>query len=268
VLSILTTLRLGANAFLKMFNLRCSPFVFVACAAIPAFADSLSTAPFADAFVATGPTGNLSNNNYGGGGALALAAPGLTNGEFQTVLRFDFSGMKAQFDARFGLDQWSIGSISLLLVSSPHNNAIYNDIAPGTFGISLMQNSSWVEGTGNASNPSSNGITYNTLVNSFINNSSDPPLGVFSFSGGASGTNVYTLPTSAGLDSDIYAGSIATLRLYGADNQVSYLFSSRSSTSGSPLLVVTATPEPMMLAFAPLVLAVLRLRTSGRTRKI
>ncbi len=41
--------------------------------------------PVADAFVTTGPAGNLSGNNYGGAGALAIAAPGLANGKFQAA---------------------------------------------------------------------------------------------------------------------------------------------------------------------------------------
>jgi ABC-type tungstate transport system permease subunit len=36
----------------------------------------------------TGPCSNLSENNYGGAGALSVAAPGLVNGEFQSVLHF------------------------------------------------------------------------------------------------------------------------------------------------------------------------------------
>ena len=34
--------------------------------------------PVADAFVTTGPTGNLSDNNYGSSGGLSVAAPGGT----------------------------------------------------------------------------------------------------------------------------------------------------------------------------------------------
>jgi hypothetical protein len=201
--------------------------------------------PIADAFVATGPTGNLGDNNYGGGGALALAAPGLANGEFQSVIKFDLSGVKSSFDAEFGPGQWSIESVSLQLTSSPHSNVIFNDIAAGLFAISLMQNGSWIEGTGNASNPAANGITYNTLQSTFINSASDQGLGTFNFPGGSSGTNTYSLSLSSGLDADILSGNLASLRLYAADSQVSYLFSSRAMAAPSqPQLIVTAVPEP------------------------
>ena len=57
-----------------------------------ASAASFSMNPTADAFVSTGPSGNLSGNNYGGGGAISVSAPGLPQGEFQSVLKFDSSG--------------------------------------------------------------------------------------------------------------------------------------------------------------------------------
>jgi hypothetical protein len=217
-----------------------------------------STSPVADAFVTTGPTGNLSDNNYGGGNALAVAAPGLTNGEFQTVLKFDLSGAASAFNAQFGVGQWSIQSAALQLVSSPHNNAIYNDIVPGLFGVSLMQNNSWIEGTGNASNPTNNGITFNLLQSAYINPSVDQSLGTFSFTGGSSGTNSYTLSLSSGLRADIVAGSQASLCLFGADTSVSYLFSARSASAGArPQLLITAVPEPGGLVLCGVALSLL-----------
>jgi hypothetical protein len=227
-------------------------------------AASVNTVAVADAFVATGPTGNLSNNNYGGGGALALAASGLTNGEFQSVIKFDLSAVRASFDTQYGAGQWSIQSAILQLTSSPHNNVIYNDTVAGRFNVSLMLNSSWAEGTGTASSPTSNGITYNTLQNTFINNAADQPLGTFSFPGGSSGANSYTLALSSGLTSDILNGSGASLRLYAADNSVSYLFSSRAAAApNQPQLVITVVPEPCGLTLLGLGMAVL-VRRGGR----
>jgi hypothetical protein len=209
----------------------------------------LTTTPVADAFVASGPTGNLSDNNYGGGGALAIAAAGLPNGEFQSVMRFDLSGTRSSLDVEFGAGQWSIQSITLQLSSSPHNNAIYNNIAAGQFGISLMQNNSWVEGTGNASNPTTDGITFNTLNSRFINISADQTLGTFHFPGGTSGANQYTLSLAPGLISDVTGGNEVSLRLFADDNTVSYLFSSRSASAAlQPELIIDAIPEPRTLA--------------------
>src|SRR5438105_6099193 len=53
-----------------------------------ASATTFSLNPGADAFVTTGSSGNLKNNNYGGAGALSVAAPNLSQGEFQSVLQF------------------------------------------------------------------------------------------------------------------------------------------------------------------------------------
>lgn len=214
------------------------------------FAASNVAVASADAFVAAGPSGNLRNNNYGGGGALAIAASNLPNGEFQSVIRFDLSSSRSSLDAQYGVGQWSIQGISLQLSSSPHSNPIYNEISAGRFGVSLMRNNSWVEGTGNASSPSAAGISLNTLQSDFINPSLDQTLGTFSFSGGASGLNQYALDIGSGLSSELLAGGTVSLRLFAADSAVSYLFSSRAGTllATQPQLVITTIPEPGTLA--------------------
>src|SRR5580700_5963652 len=107
--------------------------------------------PFSTAFVATGTSANnLSNDNFGGGGALVLAAPGLPNGEFQTVMQFNLSSASSAFNTQFGTGNWTIQSVTLQLTATPHPNPIYNAVAAGSFNVSLMQNNSWVEGTGTA----------------------------------------------------------------------------------------------------------------------
>ncbi|HUR46236.1 MAG TPA: hypothetical protein VMZ27_10205, partial [Candidatus Saccharimonadales bacterium] len=232
----------------------------------PLSAATYTSIASSDAFVATGPTGNLSANNYGGGGALAVAAPGLPNGEFQSVIRFDLSGARASLDAQYGAGQWSLQSISLQLTSSPHNNTIYNDIAAGRFGVSLMQNSSWTEGTGNASNPSSTGINYNSLQGVYIT-PGDQALGIYNFDGGTSGAKTYDLNAST-LSSAVLSGGIASLRLYAADSSVSYLFSSRAQQPpNQPELLITAVPEPTGLALLAVAagLLVVRMKSTQRT---
>src|SRR5262245_1138047 len=106
---------------------------------------SFTANPTADALVTTGPTGNLAGNNYGGGGAIALSAPGLPQGELQSVMLFGLSGAASSFNSTFGVGQWSVESISLQLTAAPANNAIFNASAAGMFGISWMQNDSWTE---------------------------------------------------------------------------------------------------------------------------
>src|SRR5690349_17027060 len=101
---------------IKAFKLPLLMIAAALCAGqFSALAATASTIAISDAFVATGPTGNLSDNNYGGGGALAVAASGLPNGEFQSVIKFGFSGVRNSFDAQFGAGGWSVQSVSLQL---------------------------------------------------------------------------------------------------------------------------------------------------------
>jgi hypothetical protein len=71
----------------------------------PCGADTYTTAPIADAFVATGPTGNLSGDNFGAAGALSVGAGDLSQGEFQTVMQFNLSGAASAFNAEYGAGQ-------------------------------------------------------------------------------------------------------------------------------------------------------------------
>ena len=217
--------------------------------ALPAYAATFTLNPSADAFVTTGPTANLSGNNYGGAGALSVAAPGLANGEFQSVLRFDLSGARASFDSQFGAGQWSIQSITLSLTATSPNNAIFNSSAAGQFGVSWMQNDSWTEGTGTPATPTTTGITYTSLTDTFIGGG-DENLGTFSFAGGTNGNSTYTLSLTPSFSADVLAGNTVSFRMFAADTAVSYLFDSRSfgTTSFRPLLSIVAVPEPGSLS--------------------
>lgn len=227
---------------------------------------SFSSSSIADAFVATGANGSLSSSNFGAAGAMSLSASGLPQGEFQSVLKFDLSGAANSFNAQFGAGQWTITSVTLKLNSSPHGNSIFNNIAAGQFNISLMQNNSWVEGTGTGGIPTSDGVSFNSLLGVYVNNAADQTLGTFSFPGGSSGQNSYTLGLSSGLVSDVMSGSDASLRLFAADSTVSYLFSSRSGGAASPTIVVDAAaiPEPGSVTLCAVALTLLLLWQSVR----
>jgi hypothetical protein len=213
----------------------------------PAAADTFTMAPIADAFVATGPTGNLSGDNFGAAGALAVASASLAQGEFQTVIQFNLSAAATAFNSEYGVGNWTIQSVSLDLTASSHPNSIFNAPAAGMFGISLMQNNSWVEGTGTGGSPTTDGITYNSLTGVYVNNATDQALGTFNFGGQTSGENSYLLALASGLISDTQNGGDMSLRLFPDDNDVSYLFSSRMAANG-PELVINAVPEPDILS--------------------
>lgn len=209
---------------------------------------SFTSQAIADAFVTTGANGSLSSSNFGAAGALAIAASGLPEGEFQSVLKFDLSSAFNSFNSQFGAGQWMVQSVMLDLTASSHPNAIFNPVAAGSFNVSLMQNNSWVEGTGTGGAPTSDGITFNSLEGVYINNSVDQALGTFAYTGNTTGQNGYGLTLSSGLLSDITGGDELSLRLFAADNQISYLITSRTggSLAQEPSLVVdaVAVPEP------------------------
>lgn len=208
-------------------------------------AAAFSVNPTADAFTTTGPSGNLSNNNYGGTGSISVAAPGLAQGEFQSVLQFDLAPAVSSFNSTFGVGQWSIQSVSLQLTAASGGNPIFNAPAAGTIGISWMQNDSWTEGTGTPNVPSATGITYSSLQGTFIS-PGDENLGAFSFAGGTSGNNTFSLGLSPGFDADVASGGTVSIRMFGADSSVSGVFSSRSfgTAANRPVLTIQAVPEP------------------------
>jgi hypothetical protein len=224
--------------------------VSLALSAWSAGAATFSLNPGADAFVTTGSSGNLSTNNYGAAGALSVAAPGLPQGEFQSVLQFNLAAAKSSFDNQFGAGLWSIASVTLQLTATAPNNGIFNTSAAGLFSISWMQNNSWMEGTGTPGAPTNNGITFSTL-SSFLSGA-DELLGTFSFNGATNGNASYSLNLTPSFSADILSTGTLSLRMFAADNAVSYLSDSRNfgSVPARPLLTITAVPEPSTLSLA------------------
>jgi hypothetical protein len=213
--------------------------------AAPLHAALFNLNPTFDAFVTTGPTGNLVGTNYGAAGALSVAAPGSSRGEFQSVLQFNLAAARSAFDSQFGAGQWAIQSVGLTLTAAAPSNPIFNASQAGQFGVSWMQNDAWSEGTGIPGGTKADGITFRSLTNSFIG-AGDEALGTFSFTGATNGTASYTLNLTAGFFADVLAGNNVSLRLFAADSAVSYLFDSENFTGASsrPVLSVTVVPEP------------------------
>lgn len=225
---------------------------------ILASAASFSSNPTADAFVTTGPSGNLSANNYGGGGALSVSASGLSQGEFQSVLKFDASAAASSFDATFGAGQWVVESVTLRVNATPANNTIYNTPAAGQFGIAWMENDSWIEGSGSPNSPGATGITFDSLQDTFIG-ADDQSLGTFPFDGATSGSLSYGLGLTPGLTGDLLTGAHLSLRLFAADASLSAVFNSRNfgTAANRPLLTIVAIPEPGALELSMVGLLVL-----------
>lgn len=226
-----------------------------------------------DAFLAAGSPSNplgsdLTGNNYGGTGALAIAPASSTKGEFQSLVMFDLAPALALFDTAYGAGNWQITSITLTLAGNfgvqgaQPNNAIFNAINTGTFAIEWLSDDSWTEGTGNPSAPGVTGVTYDSLGSLLAGNRE--VLGGFTFV--PPGNNVpvtWTLNLEDDFMADAMAGNDLSLRFYATDNSVGYLFNSRSFGSNRPLINVTAVPEPtgaMLFAGGILALAAVRSR--------
>jgi hypothetical protein len=233
-------------------------------------AADFSVNPVADAFVTTGPSDNLSTNNYGSGGALALSAAGSANGEFQSVLKFDTSGAVTLFDSLYGSGLWSVQSVTLQLSAGTPNNAIFNANNAGLFSVTWMQNDGWTEGSGTPNAPTTDGITYDTLQNTYLTPAADETLGTFSYNGANTGTFSYTLDTPSGFLADLLAGNLVSLDLAAADSEISYFFSSRTfgTAANRPLLTITAAavPEPETIALLTCGLSLLAVRRWQRRR--
>jgi hypothetical protein len=220
--------------------------------ALRSWAATFALNPSADALVTTGPSGNLSGNNYGAAGALSVAAPGLAQGEFQSVLQFSLAGAKTSFDSQFGAGQWAVQSATLQLTATAPGNPLFNPSSAGQFAVSWMQNDGWAEGAGTPQAPTTTGITFASL-GGFLSGT-DETLGTFGFNGATSGTATYTLNLTPGLSADILAGTAVSLRMFAADTSVSYLSDSRNfpTASARPVLTIAGMPEPGTLTLVGL----------------
>ncbi len=207
----------------------------------------------ANAFLATGSPDNpvgtdLTNENFGGAGTLAVSPASAVKGQFQSVIEFNFGDAVALFNTTYGSNDWTVTGITLTLTSNygtagvQPNNQIFNVISAGNFVIEWLSDTNWVEGTGTPALPTMDGVTFGSLpellsepYDILCTNTYTPP-----------GNNVpvtYTLPLDPNLVAEVVSGANATLLFYAADNQIGYLFNSNIYGRGNdPLINVTAAP--------------------------
>jgi hypothetical protein len=207
----------------------------------------------ADAFLATGSPDNpvgtdLTGDNFGAAGTLAISPASADKGAFESVIRFNFSATVALFDSVYGTNAWNISTISLTLTSNygtngvQPNNKIFNVVSNGNFVIEWITNDIWAEGTGTPALPTSDGVTWDSLpgllsgpCEVLCTNTYSPP--------GIDVPVTYPLPLDTNLVSAIVSGGDASLLFYAADNQIGYLFNSHEYGRGNdPLVNVTAMP--------------------------
>jgi hypothetical protein len=226
----------------------------------------------ADAFLASGSPANpvgtdLTSLNFGGAGTLAIAPASSTKGEFDSVIKFNTAAAISQFNTTYGTGDWEITSLTLSLASNfgvqgvQPNNAIFNTINAGRFGIDWLGYNNWVEGTGGGMGspgyPSNSSVSFNSIPILFSAGSAS--LGTYTYTPPRNNVYVsYSLPLVSNLVSEAAAGGDVSLYFFGVDNRVSYLFNSRSFSANHPELTLTATavPEPSALAFVATALGV------------
>jgi hypothetical protein len=250
---------------------------------LPGRADTTFTInnTIADAFLASGSANNpagadLTSLNFGAAGTLAIAPASSTKGEFDSVIQFDTSAAFSQFNTTYGAGNWRITGATLSLSSnfgvqgSQPNNNIFNTINAGSFGIDSLANNSWVEGTGGGTGspgyPNNSSVSFNSIAGLLSPGSAS--LDTFTYT--PPGNNIYlsyALPVGNSFGTDAASGGDVSLYFYAADDQVSYLFNSRSFGSGHPELSLTAdaVPEPSAWALA---IASLALLSSRRWKRI
>jgi hypothetical protein len=239
----------GRACYHQRVKIACAAIVFLLTLRGASMAQIISITPSADAFLSAANP----DTNYGGAGALGVAAAGLPRGEFASLLRFDLAPARASFDALYGTGAWSIQAVTLTLTAASPNNALFNGNGAGPggtnvnfaglFALRWLQNDAWLEGTGTPSSTSAAGITFNGLP--ALLGGADEALGVFAFAGGTTGSAAYNLALTPSFTADAAAGQEVTFFAQPADSGVALLVSSRTgSILSRPTLTVTALPEP------------------------
>jgi len=238
--------------------------------------------PVADAFVTTGPSdGPLVDWNYGQTGALQVSGAlatrtGVTpaqRGTFETYLRFDLTQIKQGFDTTYGVGAWKVQALSLRLMQGNANNATYNNPATGSFSIAWLPNDTWLEGTGETTIPTTDGITYNSRPTG-----PEELIGAtFSFTNpGTGNATTYLLTLTPQLTADILTSgsNLLSLHLFATNattSAMSYPINSNNNNvaTNRPLLSITV-PEPsgIRIGLAGLMVAVAGMTLPKRRRRL
>ncbi len=213
------------------------------------------------AFVCTGSPNyeggaDLTGLNFGGSGTLAIAPASSPKGEFRSVVMFNLAGAVTLFNATYGSNDWTVGSLSLILTSNygqagvQPNNPIFNVISGGRFVIEWLADDDWSEGSGTPASPTTDGVTWNSLPGLLA----QPHLPLCTNDYVPPGVNVpvtWPLPLETNLVANLVSGGNVTFYFYAADDQVGYLFNSYIYGRGNdPLLTVVATPCLIILSGA------------------
>jgi hypothetical protein len=193
---------------------------------------------------------NAPTLNYGGAGALSVSGTdavngsGVTNGAFDSFIRFNTTAMVTSFNSSFGTNNWAISSARLRVteIAAPPQ-ALFNR-GVGAFEIRWIANDNWTEGTGNPTTPATSGIVY-TNETSLLNSLTDASLGIFT-NAGADVTQSFPLALPPPFVTDLNSGGEVGLFLTARDAGIGFTFDARSfgTVTARPYLEVAALPRP------------------------
>lgn len=208
-------------------------------------AQYFSDVPDADAFVrASAPS-----LNYGAAGALSVSGAsavngtGVSNGAYDTFIRFNAGALINSFNSTFGSNNWVITVVALQLTEqAAPSNPIFNR-GVGTFQVRWIAHTNWTEGTGTPALPTTDGISYSSETG-LLNSNTDEVLGTFTNSG-ANQTLFFYLTMSSGFVKALKAGAEVDLYLTATSPNIGFTFDSKEfgTTTDWPFLDVSAFPQ-------------------------
>ncbi|MEI8288255.1 MAG: hypothetical protein WCH99_02180 [Verrucomicrobiota bacterium] len=211
-----------------------------------------TNSPDADTFVRS----NAPTLNYGTAGALSVSgiyatnATGVTNGAFDSFIRFNATAMVTNFNGMFGTNNWAVTSAKIVVTESgAPTQAVFNR-GKGAFEIRWIASDNWVEGTGTPSAPTTDGLTYNNEP-ALLNSSTDASLGVFT-NAGANVTLSFPLGLPPAFTGDLLAGGEVDLFLTAKDPKTGFTFNSQNfaTVSARPFLIISALPRPVITSIS------------------
>ncbi|HUE36993.1 MAG TPA: hypothetical protein VMO20_06355 [Candidatus Acidoferrum sp.] len=212
-----------------------------------AHAQYFSAPPDADAFVRAAP--GATNLNYGAAGALAVSGPialnglSVSNGSFDTFIRFNMAALPVSFNSAFGPNNWVVTHAVLQLTeqAAPANNLFNRGV--GAFQVRWIAKTNWTEGTGTPAAPTMDGISY-TNEATLLNSNTDEVLGTYTNSG-ANQTEFFYLTMPSGFINTVKAGGEVDLYLTAISPGIGFTFDSKEFITNSdwPFLAIAGEPQ-------------------------
>ncbi len=157
----------------------------------------------------------------------------------ETIIGFDLSSIKSQFDAEFGVGGWVVSSVSITIGSNyptggvQPNNGRFNPVNAGLFTWNWLSNDSWDAGS----------LMYYDLYKYLAGygTNTQETLGTYYYFADGTGTLTWVLAKTPGLVADILSGSLVTIFGAPADFTIGYMFNPGEKLT----ITANAAPAPV-----------------------